>query len=129
MGTFPRYFTINEAENLIPHLEVLMNQVQTLKERLDKKAQAWQTVPPQGVAEQAMAQGQVDFMISQINSRLDEVVQLGCLPKDVDQGLVDFPARLNGREINLCWKRGEQHITFWHGLDEGFASRKPFPSH
>ena len=45
--------------------------------------------------------------------------------KDLDEGLVDFPAMLDGHEIYLCWKLGEERIGYWHGVDEGFAGRKP----
>jgi hypothetical protein len=47
--------------------------------------------------------------------------------KDMDEGLVDFPARHAGRDILLCWKVGEPAVSYWHGLDEGFAGRKPLP--
>ena len=54
--------------------------------------------------------------------RLEELdVQL----KDIDLGLLDFPARRNGVEVLLCWHVGEDEVTAWHGLDEGFAGRKP----
>jgi hypothetical protein len=49
----------------------------------------------------------------------------GCVVKDIDLGLVDFPALRGGQLVNLCWKLGEPDIRFWHGVDEGFASRKP----
>lgn len=53
----------------------------------------------------------------------------GCLVKDPDLGLIDFPGRLNGEEIYWCWRLGEDRIRFWHRRDEGFAGRKPiFPT-
>ena len=58
---------------------------------------------------------------------MTEILSLGGVPKDLDLGLVDFPARLGQREVNLCWKYGEREIKFWHGLDEGYAGRKPWP--
>jgi hypothetical protein len=45
--------------------------------------------------------------------------------KDLDIGLLDFPCRVNGEIILLCWKLGEEGITHWHGVEEGFAGRKP----
>ena len=50
---------------------------------------------------------------------------LGAVVKDPDSGLVDFPARVEGEEAFLCWRLGEDEIAYWHGLDEGFAGRKP----
>lgn len=52
---------------------------------------------------------------------------LGAIVKDLDEGLVDFPASRAGEEVLLCWKVGEDAVAYWHGLDEGFAGRKPLP--
>jgi len=52
---------------------------------------------------------------------------LGVLVKDLDRGLVDFPALRGDEEVLLCWQVGEDEIAFWHGADEGFAGRKPLP--
>ena len=54
-----------------------------------------------------------------------EITKLGGVIKDVGMGLVDFPHRREGRVVNLCWRYGETKIRYWHGLDEGFAARKP----
>jgi hypothetical protein len=52
---------------------------------------------------------------------------LGVLVKDLDRGLVDFPALRDGEEVLLCWQVGEAKVAFWHGLEEGYAGRKPLP--
>lgn len=58
-------------------------------------------------------------------ARLAEDIQsYGCTLKDIDLGLLDFPAIRSGQLINLCWKLDEPTIAFWHGMDEGFAARK-----
>ena len=49
----------------------------------------------------------------------------GAIVKDLDEGLVDFPALREGEEILLCWRLGEDEVAHWHGLEEGFAGRKP----
>ena len=51
----------------------------------------------------------------------------GVQVKDLDEGLVDFPARRGDEDVLLCWKVGEPEVAFWHGLEEGFAGRKPLP--
>jgi hypothetical protein len=58
---------------------------------------------------------------------VEELNRLGVLVKDLDRGLVDFPALRQGEEVLLCWQVGEAEVAFWHGLDEGFAGRKPLP--
>lgn len=56
---------------------------------------------------------------------IDRIESHGCLVKDLDLGLLDFPAMRDGEPVYLCWKSGEEHIAAWHGIDEGFAHRKP----
>ena len=56
-----------------------------------------------------------------------ELQELGLLVKDLDEGLVDFPALRGGEEVLLCWRLGEEEVAFWHTLEDGFAGRKPLP--
>jgi hypothetical protein len=56
-----------------------------------------------------------------------QLEHLGVLVKDLDRGLVDFPALREGEEVLLCWEVGEDEVAFWHGIEEGFAGRKPLP--
>jgi hypothetical protein len=56
------------------------------------------------------------------------ISEAGVQVKDVDEGLLDFPARRGDEDVLLCWKVGEPEVAFWHGLEEGFAGRKPLPS-
>ena len=58
---------------------------------------------------------------------VEQLEALGVLVKDLDRGLVDFPALRGDEEVLLCWQVGEDEIAFWHGVDEGFAGRKPLP--
>jgi hypothetical protein len=58
---------------------------------------------------------------------VEELERLGVLVKDLDRGLVDFPALREGEEVLLCWQVGEEEVAYWHGVEEGFAGRKPLP--
>ena len=58
---------------------------------------------------------------------VERLEAIGVLVKDLDSGLVDFPALHDGEEVLLCWRAGEDEVAFWHGADEGFAGRKPLP--
>jgi hypothetical protein len=58
---------------------------------------------------------------------VDELQGLGVQVKDLDRGLVDFPCLHRGGEVLLCWELGEDEVAFWHGLEEGYAGRKPLP--
>lgn len=126
-----RYFTLDEAERMIPKLTDIMGRVKTLKEKAQDKVEKYQALEKKEEAdsvEMALLRSQAEFLVSQINELLDEVLKLGAIPKGVDPYLVDFPFMLNGREVNLCWKYGEPDISQYHSLDQGFSGRKPLPS-
>ena len=57
----------------------------------------------------------------------DRINAAGAEIKSLEEGLLDFPAKRGEEDVLLCWKLGEDEIRYWHGLDEGFAGRKPLP--
>jgi hypothetical protein len=121
-----KYFTVEEAESLIPKItEVLVAALET-KAQIERKVDSWRKVHKSvGEAEEAVLRGQVDFLASHLETQLGQITELGCVPKDLDMGLVDFPARIDSKEAFLCWKMGETKIKYWHGLTEGFPGRRP----
>jgi hypothetical protein len=121
-----KYFSVDEAEAAIPKLTELLTSAAGLKAQIESRAEEWRSTPESHTdAKEALLHGQIDFLISQLDQKLQAITALGCLPKDIEQGLVDFPARRNGREIYLCWRLGETRITAYHAIGEGFASRQP----
>ena len=81
-------------------------------------------IPP---AELADAAAQVDRLARSLSRTIDELNGLGVEVKDVDEGLVDFPALRQGETVLLCWRLGEDEIRYWHTLDGGFAGRRALP--
>ena len=65
-----------------------------------------------------------DTSAASLRSAIEQVQALGCVVKDLDIGLIDFPTEFRGEEVYLCWKLGEPKIEFWHGVEEGFRGRK-----
>ncbi|HEV8471956.1 MAG TPA: DUF2203 domain-containing protein, partial [Methylomirabilota bacterium] len=81
-----------------------------------------------GVLDQAAWKADVASIASlteRVKAALGEIEAIGGVTKDLALGLVDFPHMRAGRVVNLCWKFGERAVDHWHGLDEGYASRKP----
>ena len=78
-------------------------------------------------AELAEAAAEVDRQARALARAVDDIVELGVEVKDLDEGLVDFPARREGEDVLLCWRLGEDEVGFWHSLEDGFAGRKPLP--
>ena len=81
-------------------------------------------IPP---AELADAAAEVEREARSLARVIDEVTELGVEVKDIDEGLVDFPALREGEPVLLCWKLGEDEIRYWHTLEGGFAGRHPLP--
>lgn len=64
-------------------------------------------------------------VIEKIKETLDQIQATGCIVKDLDSGLVDFPSIMHDEEVYLCWRLGEDRIRYYHRQNEGFAGRKP----
>lgn len=129
-----RYFEPAEVAALIPALTRIMEravsahvELQEVRERL-RSEQERLALAGGGIPDADVLRGgrrRLDALARQIQAALDEIAGLGGVTKDLSMGLVDFPHLRGGREVNLCWRLGEREIRFWHGLDEGFAGRKP----
>ena len=76
-------------------------------------------------AELKEAQAGLEQAAEGVNSLAEEVHEMGCELKGIEEGLIDFRAEMDGREVYLCWKFGEGRIDWWHELDTGFAGRQP----
>jgi len=130
-----RYFTAEEANKAL-------DDVRPLTEQLVEHRRALGVFQERQVALTARIAGNggnvQPFDLQEVQERLDEEVagiarcvarihELGALVKDLDEGLVDFPAQRAGEDVLLCWRLGEDEIGFWHSLEEGFSGRKPLP--
>jgi hypothetical protein len=73
---------------------------------------------------QKTMQEQLDACMNKLEDFVDELSEIGCELKDYQTGLIDFVGRHEGRDVYLCWKLGEDHISYWHELDSGFAGRQ-----
>src|ERR1700722_9508696 len=65
-----------------------------------------------------------DRLADSLQSAIEKISAAGCVVKDLDIGLIDFPALINNEEVYLCWRLGEERIRYWHRQDEGFTARK-----
>jgi len=81
-------------------------------------------IPPATLAE---AGAEVEREARALTRLVDEIAVEGAQVKDVDEGLIDFPALRHGETVLLCWKLGEDEIRYWHRIEDGFAGRRPLP--
>jgi hypothetical protein len=129
-----RYFTVAEVEALIPRLDRIMSRVMSAnaeaseaRERLQAEQQRIAVAGGGFLDRRAWRadKDRIERLTAELQQGLGEIVDLGGAPKDLGLGLVDFLHLREGHEVNLCWKYGEREIRHWHGLDEGYAGRKP----
>jgi hypothetical protein len=128
----PRRFTPSEANEELAEIRPLVEEIVAHRReylRLQSERQALaQRIAGNGGGIDASALGELEEAERQerveIARRVNAVHERGAIVKDLDTGLVDFPARLAGEEVLLCWRLGEEQIEHWHGLEEGFAGRK-----
>jgi hypothetical protein len=128
-----RVFTPEEANAALPELRPVVEAMVDAKRVLDDAQERRDAVgrriagngggiPP---AELATLEQEVNDAATALAAAIGEVQALGVLVKDLDSGLVDFPAKRDGEDILLCWQLGEDEVAFWHGLEDGFAGRRP----
>jgi hypothetical protein len=128
----PRYFTLDEANEALAELAPLAEQmVEHHRELVDaqgRRAALGAQVGTNGgdltPSDFAEADAELERVATALAESIERIQAAGVLIKDLDRGLLDFPALRDGEEILLCWHVGEDEIRYWHGLEEGFAGRK-----
>ena len=128
-----QYFTAEEANEALlevrPLTEELVGHRRALVELQERQSAVTARIAGNGgnvePHELEEVQAQLDEEVAGIARCVARIHEVGALVKDLDDGLVDFPATRDGRDVLLCWRLGEDEIGFWHGLDEGFSGRKP----
>ena len=81
-------------------------------------------IPPAELADTA---AEVERLARELARLIDEITASGAEVKDLDEGLIDFPALRRGETVLLCWKLGENEISYWHPVEVGFSGRRPLP--
>jgi hypothetical protein len=133
----PRYFTLAEARQYLPAVQSAIRDAIDAKKVLDAAEKDHRAMVERimfsggtSVNHEAAVMARAKREASQVTLKrmFENFEQIGCLVKDLDTGLIDFPALYRGKEVYLCWRLGEPDIDFWHPVDEGFAGRRPIDS-
>lgn len=120
-----RHFTVDQANAALPVVKPMLQRLRDAKDMLtDEEAhEALAEVAPQnGGGEPGSQIGKAFLEVRRLLLALQEA---GIVVRDVDRGLIDFPAIIEGREVYLCWELGEDEIAWWHELDTGYRGRQP----
>ncbi|MEO6836442.1 MAG: DUF2203 domain-containing protein [Candidatus Tumulicola sp.] len=132
-----KFFSPERANALIPKLAPLIEEL--FAKRRELAIKLLETDPALRHVEQPRAPrlagarspfppprfGDLKLEVHRIIHRIES---LGCVVKDIDLGLIDFPSSRDGEPVYLCWKAGETSVAHWHGVEEGFGARKPLRS-
>ena len=127
-----RYFTLQEAQGLVPWLQQTFDDIEPLRHELAGTKQRVQRLMARlqsnGGASPEQELDEATRALHEAQENIDElaysIVERGIILRTVE-GLVDFPSMRDGRTVYLCWLAGESRITHWHEPDAGFATRQP----
>lgn len=121
-----KIFTIPEANENLKIIRPIMDEVQAIREKiLANQPDAWPAIEKSAGngGNKTMSRLVEDF--ERLDSLVHQILDTGVQIKDINIGLLDFSALRDGREVYLCWKYGEDDISFWHETDAGYAGRQP----
>jgi hypothetical protein len=129
----PRYFTLEQANEavaeLLPVVEEMVEHHGRFLAAQGRRAELTEQAGANGgdltPSDFAEVERELEAEAAGLARCVEEIQSAGALVKDLDRGLLDFPALRDGQEILLCWHLGEDEIEYFHGIDEGFAGRKP----
>jgi hypothetical protein len=129
-----RTFTLAEAQRLLPILESLLKTAISSKQLIEQVDSELQDLGHRiflnggtlvNVVEVARRKSEREKAVQRAKDAVAEIHATGVQVKDLDIGLLDFPCKVEGEIVLLCWKLGEEKIAHWHSPEEGFAGRKP----
>lgn len=129
-----KYFSPEDVEALIPELMTIMGRLMDIQGEIGELRSALREEQHRimaaggGILDRETWRARarrLEELTRRAQAGIAAITKLGGVPKDLSTGLVDFPHLLEDREVNLCWRFGETRISFWHGLEEGYAGRKP----
>lgn len=120
-----RYFTVEEANTMLEVIRPLMREILDIRQLIFQKQPEMVPVLNRLLDNGGnLAASQVALEIEQLHVLISHLLATGVSLKDINSGLVDFLSQRDGRDVYLCWRYGEESVTYWHELDAGFAGRQ-----
>ena len=123
---FPKLFTVEEANALLPELEELLSNIFVHRDQMRQKAPHLEPILKASVSNGGGRVGsEYGVEAYSLYLAIERIRELGVLLKDLDMGLLDFPHERDGRVVLLCWHQPEERVGYWHEIQEGYAGRQP----
>ena len=126
-----KLFTLEQALELLPVVRQLLSEIQAKKREVDEASQTLEGLLALSsgnghlLTDVAKARQTVEDTATELRTLMSELEETGAELKGIEEGLIDFPTEREGRVVYLCWRMGEETISFWHELDTGFPGRQP----
>jgi hypothetical protein len=128
---FDKLFSEEEANELIPRLEILMRQLQmqatSLRARIEELSVDDPSILHSQMSEIVGRYPELRSFATNMAEAAEQIESFGCILKDIDLGLIDFPYDAGDDIVFLCWQFGESKVVAWHSVDSGFSERQPLP--
>jgi hypothetical protein len=132
-----KYFTAAEANAALPLVRAIVRDITELAHDLRERQERFERLAPRKgnsvseayQEEQHVAKAEIERDQERLIGYTRELKELGVELKDYFTGLVDFPCRMDNREVYLCWRLGEAEVAYWHELEAGFAGRQCLKAH
>jgi len=121
---FQKHYTLEEARALLPHVRLWLKRIRQLRDELQKRDQKMTEMMEPGRDLGGPMVNEWLRTLADMKDVLMEFQRREIQIKDLERGLLDFPAIIGGKEVFLCWEQEEQDIEFWHDLDTGYAGRE-----
>jgi hypothetical protein len=118
-----REFTVEEANGMLPRLSRALVAIKEARRVILAGAQPFRgKAPTNGGGAQREEYWKA---MAAMRAQLVWLIEEGIVLRDAESGLIDFPSRVDGQEVYLCWRLGEDRVGYWHGPESGFAGRRP----
>ena len=122
----PQHFTPEQANAALTLIRPLMARLMRIRDEiLGSQPEVWPVIQKGAGNGGSKLAGEMAFRFKEVDDLVRRIQAMGVLIKDLNTGLVDFPAWREGREVYLCWRYGEETVEHWHEIDAGFAGRQP----
>jgi hypothetical protein len=126
MDTYPRYFSLEQADQLLEVITPLVTEMLSVRNTILKLQPKLETVLNKAVNNGgSLISGEALHAFETLKDVINKIQQYDVFVKDINSGLIDFPSIRDGEVVFLCWQYGEKQIEYWHELEDGFQGRKP----
>lgn len=130
-----RRFTPDEANELLPQLREQLAKLRELVQLIQEQEQELHRMKSHPFSDSIaiasdpyfLLEGRIDFMRMEAQLVIDNFARAGVLLKRIEPGLLDFPAVIDGEDVLICWKEGEERVMHYHGWNDGYAGRRRLP--